>query len=102
MIKLEFYVPKESAEKVKNALFEAGAGKIDNYEKCSWETEGLGQFQPMPGSNPAVGDINKLTKKTELKVEMVCKDEIIKDVIKTLKITHPYETPAYCFCEVQS
>ena len=101
MIKLEFYVPVESAEKVKNALFDAGAGKIGNYKRCSWETEGVGQFQPRPSSNPTIGDINKLTKISELKVEMVCKDEIIKDVIKALKTTHPYETPAYCFFEVQ-
>ncbi len=101
MIKLEFYVPEESAQTVKNALFNAGAGKIGNYEKCSWETKGTGQFQPMPNSNPTIGEINKLTKIPELKVEMVCKDEIIKDVIQALIKAHPYETPAYWVQEVK-
>lgn len=95
MVKLEFYVPKNSAEEVKNALFDAGAGTIGNYERCSWETEGVGQFLPLQGSSPAIGEIQKLSKVPELKIEMVCKNEIIEKIIDVLKKAHPYETPAY-------
>ena len=95
MVKLEFYVPSAYAEQVKNALFDAGAGQIGNYERCSWETEGIGQFMPMEGSSPAIGELQQLSRLPELKIEMVCRKSIIDDVINVLKEAHPYETPAY-------
>jgi len=100
MIKLEFYVPVNSAEKVKNALFDAGAGKMGNYDRCSWETSGIGQFRPGENSNPAIGEKGNLTRLEELKIEMVCENKIIDNVINVLKATHPYETPAYQYWEV--
>jgi len=102
MIKLEFYVPVESAEKVKKAVFEAGAGRIGNYDCCSWETAGNGQFRPCKGSNPFIGKIDEIETVNELKVEMVCEDELIDLVIEALKKTHPYETPAYQYWNVKS
>jgi hypothetical protein len=101
MVKLEFYVPLEYADRVKNALFEAGAGKIGNYDRCSWETSGTGQFRPGTTSNPAVGNKESLTKVEELKIEMVCREKYIKNVINALKETHPYETPAYHYYSVK-
>ena len=101
MVKLEFYVPLEYADRVKNALFEAGAGKIGNYDRCSWETSGTGQFRPGATSNPAVGNKESLTKVEELKIEMVCREKYIKNVINALKETHPYETPAYHYYSVK-
>ncbi len=95
MLKLTFYVPKDSCEKVKNALFAVGAGKIGNYEKCSFETEGIGQFKPLPGAHPSIGQIDVLEKILELRVEMVLDDIILDDVVRELKKHHPYETPAF-------
>lgn len=95
MIHIAFYVPLDAAEKVKLAMFNAGAGKIGNYEHCSFETKGVGQFRALPGANPALGKIDQLEKVEELKVEMVCEDQLLDAVIQALKATHPYETPAY-------
>ena len=60
MYKITFYVPVKDAERVKMAMFEAGAGKIGNYDCCSFETRGTGQFRPLPGASPHVGSINKI------------------------------------------
>jgi hypothetical protein len=95
MLKLTFYVPVESCEVVKNALFDAGAGKIGNYDRCSFETAGTGQFRALEGANPTIGKLGIVKKISEVRVEMVMNDHILIDVIKALKSSHPYETPAY-------
>ncbi|MES2529298.1 MAG: NGG1p interacting factor NIF3 [Bdellovibrionota bacterium] len=95
MIHISFYVPVKDAERVKNAMFHAGAGKIGNYDSCSFEMKGVGQFRPLSGSNPAIGSQDMLESVDELKVEMVCDEAIIQEVISALKKSHPYETPAY-------
>ena len=102
MIKIEFYVPVDSAETVKDAMFNVGAGKIGRYERCSWETGGTGQFHPLGGSNPTIGEVGKTEKISELKVEMVCEDHLTDNVIHALKQAHPYETPAYSYWKVES
>lgn len=95
MYKICFYVPPEHTEKVKNALFAAGAGKIGDYVCCAWQIMGEGQFMPLEGSHAFIGEKNNLEKIRENKVEMVCADEYIRAVIEALKSSHPYEEPAY-------
>jgi len=95
MYKICFYVPIDQVESVKNAMFQAGAGKIGNYSCCAWQILGEGQFMPLAGSNPYIGEQNRIEKEQEYKVEMVCADEYIKPVIAALRKTHPYEQPAY-------
>lgn len=95
MYKISFFVPVDEAERVKLAMFRAGAGRIGNYEHCSFEVLGTGQFLAMADANPYVGDIGALHKLSELKIEMVCEDSLIREVVDVLKINHPYETPAY-------
>ena len=95
MYKLCFYVPENTADLVKNALFEAGAGKIGDYDSCCWQTSGTGQFRPLEHSNPTIGEIGQIEKLAEFKVEMVCDDKYIKAVISALKKAHPYEEPAF-------
>lgn len=97
---LYFYVPKSHLEKVKNAIFEAGAGKMGNYDKCSWQTEGLGQFCPLGNSNPHIGAIGNIETVVEYKVETVVAGSIADKVIKALKSAHPYETPAFGLVEL--
>lgn len=92
---ITFYVPQEQCEEVKEAMFQAGAGKLDNYEACSWQVLGEGQFRPMEGSKPFLGETNKLEKVLEYKVEMLCVADKLETVIKALKSSHPYEVPAY-------
>ena len=60
MYHIAFYVPGSHAEKVKESMFNAGAGKIGNYEKCSFEYSGLGQFKPLPGATPFIGSEGEL------------------------------------------
>ena len=100
MYKLTVFIPEEALEKVKAALFAAGAGTIGNYEQCCWQAKGEGQFMPMAGSNPHLGSQDKLEKVAEWRVEMVVKTSMIAEVIKALKQAHPYETPAYDVLEV--
>lgn len=95
MLKLTFYVPVESKEVVKNALFDVGVGRIGNYDRCSFETEGLGQFRALTGSNPTIGKVGDVEKISEVRVEMVMDDHILLEAVKALKNSHPYETPAY-------
>lgn len=102
MYRLIFYVPKDYSEKVKEAVFLAGAGSYKNYIRCSFETLGTGQFQPIEGSSPYIGERNKLERVPEIKVEMIVKDEIIKEVVRVLKKAHPYEEPAYSVIKLEN
>jgi len=95
MYKICVYVPEISVEKVKSALFKAGAGRIGNYDSCCWLTEGIGQFRPLDGSNPAIGSLGEIEQVKELKIELVCTDELVQNAIQAMKEAHPYEQPAF-------
>jgi hypothetical protein len=95
MIKLCVYVPESHLELVKQAMFKAGAGRIGLYEECAWQTLGQGQFRPLSGSNPYVGEEGCVEVIPEYQLEMVCKDELVGQVIAAMKQAHPYEEPAY-------
>jgi hypothetical protein len=95
MYKLCFYVPVEDCDLVKQALFEAGAGRVGNYDSCCWQTAGWGQFRPLFGSQPHIGQADQLETVEEYKVEMVCDDHLVHKAIAALKAAHPYEEPAY-------
>lgn len=95
MYKLTFYVPSEEAEKVKEALFQKGAGKVGNYDRACWQVSGTGQFRPLEGSNPALGSVGDIHQEEELRVEMLLEEEKADDVIAALKMAHPYEEPAW-------
>jgi structural toxin protein (hemagglutinin/hemolysin) RtxA len=99
---LYFYVPADSAEAVKEALFDKGAGVVGDYLRCAWQTEGRGQFYPVAGANPTIGETGKLETVNELKVEMVCTENRVHDVIDELKRVHPYEEPAYGAWKLES
>ncbi|WP_346797315.1 NGG1p interacting factor NIF3 [Halomonas sp. Bachu 37] len=95
MYKLAFFVPVESAENVKEAVFETGAGRIGNYEACCFQTPGTGQFRPLEGADPHIGKVGELEYVKEVKVELVCSDDHIRTAVAALKLAHPYEEPAY-------
>lgn len=95
MYKLAFFVPLADAERVKQAVFATGAGRIDQYEQCCFESLGTGQFRALPGANPHLGQIDQLERVAELKVELVCEDALIQQAVAAMKAAHPYETPAY-------
>jgi len=95
MYKLCFFVPQSHLEQVKLALFEKGAGRIGDYDCCSWQVLGEGQFRALDGAKPFLGEINRIEKVAEYKVEMVVADDLIVEIVQELKYTHPYEEPAY-------
>ena len=95
MYKLAFFVPAEDAEAVKTAVFASGAGRIGDYEACCFQTAGIGQFRPLGGADPHIGQVGALSLVEELKIEMVCQDALIGDAVAALKQAHPYEEPAY-------
>lgn len=95
MYQLNVFVPESHLEPLKQALFDAGAGRIGDYEHCCWQTLGQGQFRPLAGANPAIGEIGEVEQVEEYKVELVVAAELIGAVVAALKAAHPYETPAY-------
>ncbi|MGP9834107.1 MULTISPECIES: YqfO family protein [Marinobacter] len=95
MYKLCYFVPESHLEQTKQALFDAGAGRIGDYDSCAWQCEGEGQFRPLAGSDPFLGSQGELERVREFKVELVCSDELIKPALDALKQAHPYEEPAY-------
>lgn len=95
MYKLGFYVPESHLETVKQALFEAGAGRIGDYDNCCWQTLGQGQFRPLTGSNPWLGREGMVETVAEYRVELVCAADCIREVMAALRASHPYEEPAY-------
>ncbi|MCF7792001.1 MAG: hypothetical protein K9L78_04090 [Victivallales bacterium] len=100
MYKFEFYVPETHLDTVKKEVFKSGGGKIGTYDCCCWVTEGIGQFRPLKNSDPYLGEMKKVAKVNEFKVEFICAEEYLDDIIITLKNSHPYEVPAYQFWEV--
>ena len=93
--KIEFYVPESHLKKVKEEMFKAGAGRVGAYDSCAWQTRGQGQFRPQGGSDPFIGSEGLIEVVTEFKVEMVCDEQFLSEVIFALKDSHPYEQVAY-------
>lgn len=95
MYKFVFYVPTAYVEKVKKAVFDAGAGRIGNYESCCWQVAGQGQFRPLTGSTPFLGEVDQMMHVDEVRVETVCDDELVQAIVVALRQAHPYEEPAF-------
>jgi hypothetical protein len=100
MYKLCFYVPEPQLEAVKAAVFAAGAGRIGDYDSCCWQVAGEGQFRPLDGSKPFIGQQGKVERVAEYRVEMVCEASCIKAVVAALVDAHPYEEPAWDIVQV--
>ena len=94
-LKCVFFVPDSHKEIVKNAMFASGAGGLGDYDCCSWETLGTGQFRPKNSARPFIGDLDSLCFVSEWRVEMLVPKEKKTNVISALIESHPYEHPAY-------
>ncbi len=92
--KIVVYVPESHADKLRDAIGAAGAGQIGNYTHCTFTIKGVGRFKPGEGSNPTIGEVGKLEAVEEDRIETVCSEEKLKDVLKAIKEAHPYEEPA--------
>jgi dinuclear metal center YbgI/SA1388 family protein len=93
--KLVVFCPEKDADKVKESLFSAGAGHIGNYDKCSFNSMGIGTFRAGIGANPVVGEIGELRHENEVKIEVILPDYLQGKVINAMKLAHPYEEVAY-------
>lgn len=94
-------LPKDAAN-LKKMLFDAGAGAIGDYRECAFEIEGTGQFRPVEGANPAEGDVDKLFKSLELRIEFVAPRNLRARLTSVLRQAHPYEEPAFDIVEMHS
>ncbi len=92
--KIVVYVPEDHAEKLREAMGNAGAGKIGNYTNCTFTLKGIGRFKPEEGSNPTIGEVGKLEEVPENRIETVCSGENLQAVLKAIRENHPYEEPA--------
>jgi len=93
--KLTTFCPMEYAEKVRQAMFNAGAGKIGHYDSCSFNVAGKGTFRASEKANPFVGEKNTLHFENELRIEVVFPSSLESEVIRSLLASHPYEEVAY-------
>jgi dinuclear metal center YbgI/SA1388 family protein len=93
--KLEVYVPIDSAEKLKDALFDAGAGNIGFYDECSFTIKGDGTFRPLEGSDPVTGTQNERENADEVLLSVIFEDYKKHQILFAMKQNHPYEEVAY-------
>ena len=100
MYKIGCYVPEAQLEAVKQAMFAAGAGRIGDYDSCCWQVLGQGQFRPLAGANPHIGERGALETLPEYRVEMVCAGEAVRAAVDAMIAAHPYEEPAWDLVEL--
>ena len=94
-VKFVVFVPLSHADTVRQALGEAGAGKIGNYDFCSFSSRGKGRFRGNEKTNPAIGKAGKYKAVEEERIEVIMPREILKEVIEKVKAVHPYEEVAF-------
>jgi len=94
-VKLVWFVPAGALDATRDAVFDAGAGRIGDYERCSWYTAGTGTFFGDEGTAPAIGESGREEHVPELRVETVVPAPLLEDVVAALRRAHPYEEPAY-------
>lgn len=91
MVKLVVFVPEENADEIRQALGEAGAGKIGEYTFCSYSIKGTGRFKPGDKANPHIGKKGQLEAVDEERIEVACEKEQAKHIVAVIKEAHPYE-----------
>lgn len=94
------YVPAEAADGVRSALAVAGAGRLGDYEACSFSTPGEGRFRPLEGANPAIGDVGVPEVVGEVRIEAVVPRPLRSAVVGALIDAHPYEEVAHHVVEL--
>jgi len=93
--KIVVFTPVEYTQKILAAMGEAGAGVIGNYSNCSFSSRGTGRFLPSDKAKPFIGASGKLEEVEEDRIEMLCTEDKIEQVIVAMKVIHPYEEVAY-------
>lgn len=91
LVKLVVFVPEENAHEVRNALGNAGAGKIGEYSFCSFSIKGTGRFKPGDKADPHKGSAGQTEEVNEERIEVACEKDQVKEIINVIKKAHPYE-----------
>ncbi len=98
--KLVTFVPHENAEEIREAITAAGAGRLGDYDSCTFTSQGEGRFRPLDGATPAIGRVGEVEVVAESRVEAVFPRGRRRDVLEALRRVHPYEEPAYDVIEL--
>jgi dinuclear metal center YbgI/SA1388 family protein len=95
LMHLTVFVPTENTQTVLNALYATGAGRIGDYENCSFRTSGIGTFRPVRNANPYLGTLNEAENVIEDRIEVVLEAHLQNKILKAMRQAHPYEEVAY-------
>lgn len=87
-------VPEDEADKLREAIGNAGGGKVGNYTHCSFSVKGTGRFLPIDGASPAIGQVGQIEEVAEERIEISCDQDSVRAVIAAIREAHSYEEPA--------
>ncbi|MBU6323260.1 MAG: hypothetical protein KGI41_00210 [Patescibacteria group bacterium] len=93
MKKIVTTTPVADAEKVREAIGDAGGGRIGNYSFASFSMRGVGRFKPEEGAHPAIGEVGKMEEVEEERIEVAVADDRVSEVVRAIRDAHPYEEP---------
>ncbi len=93
-VKIVVFVPESHADAIRKAAGDAGAGKIGNYSHCSFSSKGTGRFLPLSGAHPAIGEVGVPEAVEEERIEFVCDERKVSEVVRSITEAHPYEEVA--------
>ncbi len=102
LLKLVVFVPPSHAEKLRDAIFKAGAGHIGNYDRCSYNLSGEGTYRAGEGTDPYAGEAGKDHKEQEIRIETVMPENAVSRVVKAMTESHPYEEVAYDIYRIEN
>ena len=94
VVKLVVFVPETHASSIREVLGKNGAGKIGDYEYCTFSAKGIGRFLPLETAHPTIGEVGKLEEVLEERIETVCYKKDLERIIAQVKNAHPYEEVA--------
>ncbi len=92
-VKIEIFVPAHFVAPLREALQEAGAGRLGAYDHCLSVTQVTGYWRPLAGAQPYDGVVGAISEGTECKIEVRCPVERVKVVVRAIRAVHPYEEP---------
>lgn len=92
LYKIETFIPESHVDQVVDALNDVGALTIGgNYDYCVFRSPGIGSWRPLDGADPYLGNVGRISKAEEIKIEFTCRQEVVIEAIDTIEATHPYE-----------
>ena len=100
--KLTTFIPVENAEKLRNALFNAGAGNIGNYDRCSFNIDGEGTYRGSQNSNPAIGKKGENHTENETQISVIYESKNETTILASLQKNHPYEEVSYDLLTIEN